>query len=168
MKKVFKFKKRKPRTAKPPALETVEDPELLRWAEEMRRRRQELADPKRRRFVVSRFTDVDGQEQKVARKQSEPLPLAVFVKPARRRVMVQSVDDIKLVREAWERAVGPMIAAETRVYSYKKGVLTIEVLAGSLLQEIRQFHKHEIFASVSDVWTLSTPLIRIVYRLGRK
>lgn len=149
-----------------PDLEAVDDAELRRWAGEMRRRREELADPKRRPQVVSRLAE-DGNSRYIVRKQSEPTPVKKLLRAVKPVRTLQTNQDIKLVREAWERAVGPAIAAETRVYSFKKGVLTIAVASPTLLQEIRQFHCHAIFADLSDLWTLAQPLVKATYRLGK-
>lgn len=159
-------RKKKTAATRQPDLESVDDDELRRWATEMRRRREELADPKRRPYVVSRFVE-DGSNRFVARKKSEPTPVKKLLRPVKPTRTLQTNQDIKLVREAWERAVGPAIASETRVYSFKKGVLTIAVASPTLLQEIRQFHSHPIFADLSDLWTLTQPLIKVTYRLGQ-
>lgn len=152
---------------KPIPLDDIEDPELRQWAAEVRRKREELNSPKRRRFVVSRY-DVDGEKRVVARPQSEPLAFNKLTRRAAKKSVPNLSEDIKLIREVWERVAGPDAIVETRVYSFLKGVLTIEVFSSSLLQEIRQFRRHTLFASLLDMWNASQPLIKLNFRLGKK
>jgi predicted nucleic acid-binding Zn ribbon protein len=49
---------------------------------------------------------------------------------------------------AWAGAVGPELAADTRVGAFRRGVLEVEVKNGVLLQELAQFHKRRLLADL--------------------
>lgn len=129
-------------------LDVVDDSELYLWAADVRWRRAEA--------------------RAASEKKTKPTPLAKHFKAVKRRTGTHLSEDIKLIREYWERSVGPVVAAETRVYSFVRGVLTIEVLSGPLLQELRQFDGHGVFSDLSDIWQASQPLVKIKYRLGKR
>jgi predicted nucleic acid-binding Zn ribbon protein len=44
------------------------------------------------------------------------------------------------VCEAWRKVVGQEIAAQTRVVSFNRGALTVEVASSSLYAELNNFH----------------------------
>jgi predicted nucleic acid-binding Zn ribbon protein len=50
--------------------------------------------------------------------------------------------------EAWEKVVGAEIAPQTRVVSFEKGALTIEVASSSLYAELNNFHLRALVEAV--------------------
>lgn len=50
------------------------------------------------------------------------------------------------VVEAWERAAGPALAAETRPSTLQRGVLTVEVRSSGLLAELQGFRTEELLS----------------------
>jgi len=51
---------------------------------------------------------------------------------------------------AWAAAIGPEFLPDTRVLVIRRGVLEVEVRNAILLQELAQFHKRKLLASVRD------------------
>lgn len=143
------------------------DPLWRNWFLEVDRRRKALHDRKQRPFVVSRY-EKDGREETVARPKSEPEPLKKFIKVDKKKTGSKITEDLLWLREIWPQVVGDMIAADTEVYAFKNGILTISVFSGVLLQEIRQFGAETIVESLRDVWRASIPLLKIQYRMGKR
>lgn len=143
------------------------DPLWRNWYLEIDNRRKALNDRKKKPLVVSEFRK-DDKDFVVARKQATPSPLKEFLKQNRKKVGSKTTQDLLWIREAWATSVGPDIAGETEVYAFKAGVLTISVFSGVLLQEIRQFHAESILADLRDIWQASIPLIKIIYRPGKR
>lgn len=52
------------------------------------------------------------------------------------------------ISDLWVRAAGPVIAADTRPDTLKRGVLTVEVRSASLLSELSGFRVDELLAKV--------------------
>jgi predicted nucleic acid-binding Zn ribbon protein len=52
------------------------------------------------------------------------------------------------VEAAWRAAVGPEVAAETRVQGLRDGVLSVEVASSALLQELKTFYRASILAAL--------------------
>lgn len=142
------------------------DGEWRQWFKEIERRRKELADPKRKAFVVSHF-DKEGESGTVARRRADPKKLAAFIKRDAKKTGRSLNVDLMLIHSIWKHAVGQEIANESNVFAFKNGVLTVEIHSSSLLQEIRQFHQEAILRDLRDIWQASMPLVRVVYRLGK-
>jgi hypothetical protein len=68
--------------------------------------------------------------------------------------------------ECWAQNVPPEVAEQSRLASFARGVLTIEVFSASLLSEIRQFHQATILEQLRANWTADIPLVKIRYRVG--
>jgi predicted nucleic acid-binding Zn ribbon protein len=69
------------------------------------------------------------------------------------------------LEEAWAAAVGPAVAAETRVGGLRRGVLEVEVKAGPLVQELAQFHKRPLLAKLRAALP-SVTLTDLKFRAG--
>lgn len=70
---------------------------------------------------------------------------------------------------AWSETVGPEIAAETRVASYREGVLRIEVRSSALLQELATYYKASLLESLRGALARGAAregLERLEFRLG--
>ncbi|CAN5508634.1 hypothetical protein BH11PLA2_BH11PLA2_08670 [soil metagenome] len=52
---------------------------------------------------------------------------------------------------AWQAAATDIAVAETRVMSLRRGVLEVEVRSPILLQELAQFHKRRLLASLRQM-----------------
>ena len=55
---------------------------------------------------------------------------------------------LESVRQKWRQAVGEELAARTRVISFRRGVLRVEVQSSALLQELACVYKEEITRSL--------------------
>ena len=144
------------------------DSEWRAWFERVERLKKEQSDPGRRKLVFSRPDPVDNPERGViVRKQSAPGLLKSFMKSGDKKSGRGLNIDLALLVATWRQAVGADIAEATSVYSFKNGVLTIQVDSSSLLQEIRQFHQEAIYRDLIDSWQLSMPLLKIIYKQGR-
>jgi hypothetical protein len=101
------------------------------------------------------------------RKRAKPAKLSTLVKKEEKKAGRKLSVDTALIQDAWRRSVGD-IALESDVFSFKNGVLTMSVFSQTLLQEIRQFHQDAILRDLRDIWPSSIPLVRIVYKPGKK
>ncbi len=54
----------------------------------------------------------------------------------------------RLLEDAWRRAVGPEVAAETRVAGWRDGTLRVEVRSSALLQELATFHRASLLEAL--------------------
>lgn len=54
------------------------------------------------------------------------------------------------LESAWQEAVGPEHATQTRVGAIRRGVLEIEVFGAVLLQELAHYHKRRILARLRE------------------
>lgn len=133
------------------------------WFLEVDNRRKALKERMKKSFIVSTY-EKDGQECRVARPQSEPTQVKQFLSKATKKTGSTITEDLRWIRSAWPGLVGQEMAAETEVYAFKSGVLTISVSSGTLLQEIRQFLAESILHDLRDIWQASVPLIKITYR----
>ena len=59
----------------------------------------------------------------------------------------RKTERVRLER-AWDEAVGPATAAETRVGNFRRGVLEVEVRSSVLLQELAQFRKRSVLTAL--------------------
>jgi hypothetical protein len=66
----------------------------------------------------------------------------------------------------WREAVGPEIAASTRVRGFRGGVLTIEVASSALLQELSTFYGASILTSLKAQGGPFGEVREIAFRLG--
>jgi predicted nucleic acid-binding Zn ribbon protein len=57
------------------------------------------------------------------------------------------------LEEAWSKVAGPDWAASTRISSYRRGFVEIEVEHGTLLQELAGFHKRRLLRELQAVLT---------------
>jgi hypothetical protein len=57
---------------------------------------------------------------------------------------------LEALGEAWRAVVGPELAAETRVVSFKDGTLRIEVRGSPLLQELSTFYRDSLLAALRE------------------
>lgn len=53
------------------------------------------------------------------------------------------------VRQKWRQAVGEDLAARTRVVSFQRGVLRVEVQSSALLQELASIYKEGLTRSLA-------------------
>lgn len=163
-------RKRKPATKRHSFSRSVKeetDPEWRQWFLAVERKKKELADPKRRPLVFSSF-EKDGDKGLIVRCRSEPQKLGKLVKREGKK-SGRSLDvDLMIIESCWKNAVGEEIAGESRLYSFKNGVLTMVIFSSSLLQEIRQFHHEAILRDLRDIWQASVPLLKVVYKLGKR
>ncbi len=143
------------------------DPEWRQWFLHVMERRKELRDPKRRPVVFSRMEKERGEET-IIRRQSEPLKLSSVIKHDAKKTGRNLDINLAMIESVWEKAVGKEFADETRVFSFKNGVLTVAVFSSTLLQEIRQFHQDAILEVLRDIWSVPMPLVAVVYRMGKK
>ncbi len=156
-----------PRKPSPARLARDEpDAEWRQWFTEVERRRKESSDPKRQPWIASRY-DKEGDGGTIIRRRVEPKKISAFIKQDAKKSGRSLGLDLQCIQSAWTHAVGGEIAAESGVYAFKNGVLTIEIYSSSLLQEIRQFHQDAILKDLRDIWQVSIPLLRIVYKLGK-
>ncbi len=144
------------------------DPEWRVWFQEVAKRRKELAEKAKQGEVRCCKYEVDGEERSVSRPAGEPQLLKSVLKNQLRDFKLDIGYDLELLKETWRNVVGEMLAAESGVFSFKGGVLTIEVYSSSLFQEIRAFHAAAIQKDLFDAWPLKVPLASIRYRLGQK
>ncbi len=110
----------------------------------------------------------DGQTRKIIRARTEPEAVKKFLRFELKNTGSKLEHDLEWLRGVWPKLVGAEVAAETDVFAFKNGVVTIAVYNSALLQEIRQFHKETIFQDLRDVWQGSMPLLKIAYRIGTK
>ncbi len=143
------------------------DPAWRAWFLDVDSKRKALRDSAHKKFIVSTY-EKDGQECRVARPQSDPAPVKKFLTRSTKKTGSAITQDLLWIRNAWAGLVGPEMAAESEVYAFKNGVLTISVFSSPLLQEIRQFLAESILKDVRDIWQASVPLVKITYRLGKK
>lgn len=54
------------------------------------------------------------------------------------------------LEEAWKATVGPELASDTRVSSFKDGTLRIEVRGSPLLQELSTFYRDSLLTSLRE------------------
>lgn len=143
------------------------DPVWRVWFQEVERRRRAQTDIKFRpvRPIV---VEKDGVVKTSFRARAEPTPLGRFIKQNRKKAGSRLAEDFQCIRDQWRMAVGDAIAGDTAVHSFKNGVLTVNVFSSSLLQEIRQFHQDAILSDLQDVWKASVPLVRLIFRLGKR
>jgi predicted nucleic acid-binding Zn ribbon protein len=52
------------------------------------------------------------------------------------------------VCEAWQRVVGPDMAAQTRIVGFGRGTLTVEVASSSLLAELETYYQAQLVDSL--------------------
>ena len=75
------------------------------------------------------------------------------------------------VEAAWRSAVGPEVAAETRVQGLRDGVLSVEVGSSALLQELKTFYRASILAALkaggaAEKGEAGLAVREVVFRLG--
>ncbi len=148
--------------------ELEKDPEWRKWFQEVARRRQEGEErTKNGELRVSRFL-VDGEVKTICRADGAPQPVKEILKNQARDFKLDISYDLQLLQETWQKVVGELIANDSAIFSFKGGVLTIEVYSSALFQEIRLFHAEVIQKDLRDAWPLVLPLASIRYRLGRR
>ncbi len=147
--------------------EEVEDRAWRVWFLQVAERREALADKEKKPFIRCTY-EHDGGERTVARKQSDPVTLKSLVKETVKSYGLRLSDDLEVIRETWAQVVGKENAAETEIFSFKGGVLTIGVSSGTLLQELRQFRQDAILKDLRAIWKASTPLIQLKFRPGKR
>jgi hypothetical protein len=69
------------------------------------------------------------------------------------------------LERAWNEAVGPEFAAQTRVAGMRRGVLEIEVGSGVLMQELAHYHKRRLLEALRALLT-GTTLTDLRFRAG--
>lgn len=158
------LKARAPRTLAGRAQNEL-DPEWRQWFFDVERRRKSAQETKTRKFVVSSYQK-DGEERTVARCKSEPVRIKKLIKKEIKSPFGDLNTDLLALREVWAKVVPPDIASESEIFSFKNGILTITVQSGILLQEIRQFHSTAITQDLRDVWPISTPLLKLAFKMG--
>lgn len=148
-----------------PAVAAETDPEWRNWFLEIERRRVDLGEKGGRAWVCS-LVEKDGAVEKIIRKKSAPTRVASFLQKTQLKKPTGLAADYREIENLWTRTVGEEIVAESRLFSFKRGVLTMEISSSTLLQEIRQFHQEAILHDMRSIWTLKTPLLSIRYRQG--
>ncbi|MCD7895293.1 MAG: DUF721 domain-containing protein [Planctomycetaceae bacterium] len=126
-----------------------------------------MTSPKYRPLVICRY-EVDGVERVVARPKSFPTPVKKIVEKVVNLKALGIAINIESIREAWTAVVGEEIAKDTGLYSFKNGIVTIDVYSPTLFQELRAFYADGIQKDLRDKWPLSVPLVEVKYRLARK
>ncbi|MCD8138726.1 MAG: DUF721 domain-containing protein [Planctomycetaceae bacterium] len=144
----------------------VEDPAWRAWFLEVARRRAEV-EQAGKRFVVRTYEE-DGGSKTVARRKADPVPVKKLVKDVARDMRPRPADELDMIRTAWAKVAGEEVAGESAVYSFRGGVLTVEVYSGILLQELRQFHAAALVKDLRDVWPASVPLVSLKFRTGKR
>jgi hypothetical protein len=157
----------KPRSSLATRAKDEPDPAWRAWFLEVDNRRKAVCDSAKKNVIVSTY-EKDGQEYRIARPQSDPLPVKKFITRATKKTGSAITQDLLWIRNAWPGLVGPELAAESSVYAFKNGVLTISVFSSPLLQEIRQFLADSLLKDLRDIWQASIPLVKITYRLDKK
>lgn len=61
-----------------------------------------------------------------------------------------------MLEAAWEAVLDPSQRADTRLGSFRRGVLEVEVRNSVLLQELAQFHKRRLLAELRKRLTSQT------------
>lgn len=143
------------------------DPQWRAWFGEVVRRRKALTNPKAKPFVRVNY-EKDGAPATLSRRKADPVLLKNIIKSRQPAPGAKFSTDLALIAAAWKLAVGADIAESSAIHAFKNGVLSVDIFSSSLLQEIRQFHQEAIFADLRDIWTASVPLVKIVYRLGKR
>lgn len=143
------------------------DPAWKNWFLEVARRRAEWEDAKKRPLVICTY-DRDGEKRTVARKQTEPVGIKKLVRETTRSLGSRLKDDLEAVRSAWAQVAGAEIAAETGVFSFKGGILTVEVHSAALLQELRQFQSEALIKDLRDIWPASVALVQLKFKTGKR
>jgi hypothetical protein len=137
----------------------------LRQRRSLEERAKNEPDPDWRRF----FLEVGFKRGD--RKKKEPKPAAQlkkFLMVESRQTGSKLAGDLEWLRGVWPRLVDAEVAAETDIFAFKNGTVTVVVYNSALLQEIRQFHWEAIFQDLRDAWQGSMPLLKIAYRIGVK
>lgn len=147
--------------------EEVEDGAWRVWFLQVAQRREALADREKKPVIKCTY-EYDGVERTVSRKQSDPVAIKSLVKETVKSYGFRLADDLKLIRETWIQVVGKENAAETELFSFKGGILTIGVSSGTLLQELRQFRQDAILKDLRTIWQASTPLVELKFRPGKR
>lgn len=143
------------------------DPAWRNWFMEVERRRKKAANRKERPWVFSEY-DKDGQKGVIARRKSDPSPMASLLKKESAERGPTLDVELLCIRSLWNMVAGPETAAASEIYSFKAGVLTISLRGSALLQEVRQFRQEELLEGLRRHWTVATPLVRLVFRAGAK
>ncbi|MDR0361145.1 MAG: DUF721 domain-containing protein [Planctomycetota bacterium] len=78
------------------------------------------------------------------------------------------IADIQIIRTLWKDSVGAEVAGESKVVSFSRGILTIDVFSSALIQELRQFHYESVVKDLRDNWQAATPLLRIKFQPGKR
>lgn len=60
------------------------------------------------------------------------------------------------LERAWETAVGPQFAPQTRLTAVTRGIMEIEVENGALLQELAHFHKRKLLEKLRELLPTTT------------
>lgn len=143
-----------------------QDDEYASWFYSVEHKKALDETTRKRRLVVSTF-EKDGHVITVARQKSEPLEAKSLVKDYAKKTGLKKLLELKDFAEVWQRSVAPEVAAESRVFAYKDGILTVDVFNSPLLQEIKQFHKSAILATLRKNWLLPLPLDQVKFRLAK-
>lgn len=144
----------------------VKDPAWKKWFLEVDRRRKEL-EAKKKSVVVCNYQR-DEEERTVIRERSEPVGIKKLVKETAGQLDLRVQDDMEAVRAAWSKVAGRQIADDTAVFSFKGGILTIEVYASVLLQELRQFQSEALLKDLRDIWPARVVLVQLKFKPGKR
>lgn len=141
------------------------DSEWRQWFIEIEQKRRASQD-RDKPLVIFEVEKGEGK-QTIARKKSVPEAVGVHIKKHLPTKFVALSHDYEEITRLWRLAVGDAIAAESKLHSFKQGVVTMEISSSTLLQEIRQFHQEAILADLRDIWTLRQPLLAMKYKIGK-
>lgn len=143
-----------------------QDDEYAFWFRSVEYKKSLDETTRKRRLVVSTF-EKDGHTVTVARQKSEPLDAKSLVKDYAKKTGLKKLLGLKNFAEVWRQSVAPEIAAESSVFAYKDGILTVDVFNSPLLQEIKQFHRDAILTALRKNWILPLPLDQVKFRLAK-
>ena len=149
------------------AVREEKDPAWRNWFMEVERKRKAVAGPKCRPLVFS-VCDNDGDRGKITFRQTKPLHISKLIIRQEKKDGFASKGLMSLIQAAWRETVGEEIAEISQVEAFTKGVLNVTIFESCLLQEIRQFLSEGITGELRKHWPGEAPLVRIVYKPGKK
>ena len=139
--------------------------DIRKWFMEVEHKRRKIKENEQR-LVIFTVEKETGPEV-IARTKNIPGQIKKHVLKVLPNKVATVHHDYEEITRLWHLSVGDAIVGESRFLSFKQGIVTIEILSSTLLQEIRQFHQQAILADMRDIWTLDHPLLGIKYILGK-
>ena len=90
-----------------------------------------------------------AEKPRPSRPGSGPEPIADILARVLRETGLDRRRQSDLV-DAWVDVAGPAVAARTRIGTFRKGVLVIEVDSSALKQELSLFQREELLAALRE------------------